>query len=66
VYYLGGSVVEVVAEDALDVAVLHQLHRPLHVVPLPSLKGYKVGFNQDNFTFALMLITKIVLCSKFH
>ena len=27
---------------------------------------YKLGFNQNYYTFALILLTKIVLCSKFH
>ena len=27
---------------------------------------YKFGFNQDYYTFALILLTKIVVCSQFH
>ena len=27
---------------------------------------YKLGFNQNYYTFALILLIKIVLCSKFH
>jgi len=26
---------------------------------------YKLGFNQNYYTFALILLTKIVMCSKF-
>ena len=31
-----------------------------------TLVMYKVGFNQNYYTFALILLAKIVLCSKFH
>ena len=27
---------------------------------------YKLSFNQNHYTFALILLIKIVLCSKFH
>ena len=33
---------------------------------LQTLIIYKLGFNQNYYTFTLMLLIKIVLCSKFR
>ena len=32
--------------------------------PMETIKICKLGFNQDHYTFALILLMKIVLCSK--
>ena len=35
------------------------------VIYLHTLMIYEIGFNQDNYTFTLVLLINIVLCSKF-
>jgi len=44
-----------------------ELRDPLHVVArLQTLEIDKLGFNENYYKFTLILLIKIVLCSKFH
>jgi len=42
------------------------LRRPPGLFHVEALLIYKLGFNQNNYTFALISPIKVVLCSKFH